>query len=478
MTAPLSGITGPETSAAEQSRMELQAKLNGLGGLNGRKLDPEAKAKKLREACEGFESIFIQKMWQEMRNSVPKGGLLTGREEKFWQDMYDQELSKSMTKAGGIGLADMMYEQLSRNLVSASRSAAGSAVGGVFTPDAAPLVPQAGQFAQNGIPAQSDANALNPEKLAASIYDGEAAASGEIVGEGGQAQPAQPAASGAAQVVAAAQPVQASQPVQPAQPAPLTVEKVAQPQAAVKVQRERKHVHKADLGQSSGLLQAQKAKREAGDKLGSRAVRQASQRKQPAQQVETQPVLTGLNQGEFRPGSAEALRAAVDMARTGAAAEITSQPLNLAGLVANVQAMNSQTASQAVAANQSGQPVQTAQADQANQAEPVVRKVRYSTNVPKKSPDSKEAKQAIRMLNVDNVGVNSKQGKGLAAYHAQQAEAGQAAQTQPAHMQSVQTQPLQAASAVIPPLTAASQAPAEAEANFAIPPLTASDSRG
>lgn len=477
MTAPLSGMTGPETSAAEQSRMELQAKLNGLGGLNGRQLDPEAKAKKLREACEGFESIFIQKMWQEMRNSVPKGGLLTGREEKFWQDMYDQELSKSMTKAGGIGLANMMYEQLSRNLVSASRSAAGSAVGGVFTPDAAPLVPQADQFAENGLPAQSGGNALNPEKLAASIYDGEAAASGEIVDEAGQGQPAQPDAQRvkpavAGQAVAQAQPVQASQPVQAAQPAPLTAENVAQPEAAVKVQRERRHVHKADLGQSSGLLQAQKAKREAGDKLGSRAVRQSSQRRQQAQQVETQPVLTGLNQGEFRPGSAEALRAAVDMARAGTAAEITSQPLNLAGLVANVQAMNSQPASQ---------PVQTAQADQAataNQAEPVVRKVRYSTNVPKKSPDSKEAKQAIRMLNVDNVGVNSKQGKGLAAYHAQQAEAGQPAQTQPVQMQPIQTQPAQAASAVIPPLTAASQAPAEAEANFAIPPLTANDSRG
>lgn len=56
-----------------------------------------AKAKKLREACEGFESVFIQKMWQEMRNTLPKNGLLHGRDEQYWQDMYDQELSKSMT---------------------------------------------------------------------------------------------------------------------------------------------------------------------------------------------------------------------------------------------------------------------------------------------------------------------------------------------------------------------------------------------
>ena len=124
MTAPLNAVPAaipPESARNEGSRRELQAKLAGLGDLGGKKISPEAKAKKLREACEGFESVFIQKMWQEMRNTLPKNGLLHGRDEQYWQDMYDQELSKSMTSAGGIGLADMMYEQLSRNLVGSRR---------------------------------------------------------------------------------------------------------------------------------------------------------------------------------------------------------------------------------------------------------------------------------------------------------------------------------------------------------------------
>jgi len=93
-------------------------------------LMPQAdKEKKLRESCEGFEAIFIQKMWEQMRATIPESGLLKGREEKFWQSMYDQELAKTMAGAGGIGLADMMYEQLSRSLRAASKNTA-DAVGG------------------------------------------------------------------------------------------------------------------------------------------------------------------------------------------------------------------------------------------------------------------------------------------------------------------------------------------------------------
>jgi len=111
-------------------------------------LPPVDKEKKLRESCEGFESIFIQKMWEQMRATIPESNLLKGREEKFWQGMYDQELAKTMAGAGGIGLADMMYEQLSRSLRSASKSAAdargGQGIG--FAEDIlpAPMLPPSG----------------------------------------------------------------------------------------------------------------------------------------------------------------------------------------------------------------------------------------------------------------------------------------------------------------------------------------------
>ena len=91
----------------------LRARLNG---------EPDKKAK-LREACEGFESVFIQKMWEQMRKNVQKSGYLHSKDEQMYQGMYDAEFSKKMTQAGGIGLADMLYEQLSQRLGESSRSA-------------------------------------------------------------------------------------------------------------------------------------------------------------------------------------------------------------------------------------------------------------------------------------------------------------------------------------------------------------------
>ena len=45
-------------------QLELQNRVRGLNESSSSRLSPEQKEKRLREACEGFESIFIQKMWQ------------------------------------------------------------------------------------------------------------------------------------------------------------------------------------------------------------------------------------------------------------------------------------------------------------------------------------------------------------------------------------------------------------------------------
>ena len=137
----MTSFSALDTARMAQSDAKGAAIQTKLGSLKMSPLSPEAKAKKLREACEGFESIFIQKMWQEMRKSVHQSTLLHSRDEQFWQDMYDQELAKKMTSVGGIGLADMMFEQLSSHLTSASRSTAFLAQREqTFIPSQAPLL--------------------------------------------------------------------------------------------------------------------------------------------------------------------------------------------------------------------------------------------------------------------------------------------------------------------------------------------------
>ncbi|WP_302816872.1 rod-binding protein [Selenomonas flueggei] len=71
--------------------------------------------KKLREACEGFEAMFLSMMYKQMRATVPEGGLFGKKSNalKIFEDMRDTELMNEAAKSGGIGLADMMMKQLS-----------------------------------------------------------------------------------------------------------------------------------------------------------------------------------------------------------------------------------------------------------------------------------------------------------------------------------------------------------------------------
>ena len=488
MTAPLNAVPAmisPESAPNESSRRDLQARLAGLGDLGGKKISPEAKAKKLREACEGFESVFIQKMWQEMRNTLPKNGLLHGREEQFWQDMYDQELSKKMTSAGGIGLADMMYEQLSRNLVSASRSAAGLGRNAAFSPSAAPLLPetpaapaaeQPVAAAATGVPAAD--RVADAGRAGASVYDGVAPQMGVVdrndaAGNGPVGDPAVRA--GAALNASVQNEVEIlSNPEVEQALASLRARQALNPPAQEKATT----AHAAQGARQdglSGLELARMAQREAGDKLGPNAVR---------------PPLRHLN----RPGGTVE-RHAVN-GQTAPAAVAAPQQASGAGeslFAAAAMAVQAATLStQAVpgaspplnqARGQNQEQAQTAE------AAPQTRTVRYTTNIPQKGR-SRRGQNLIRTLNADGTGPGSRAGAGLAAYHAAQAQS-QAAQANadPAVAQSnaARTPAAQPAAPdparTVPPLTARSgeeqgAATGGPAASFSIPPLTAGDLRG
>lgn len=61
-----------------------------------------------------FESIFLKELLKIMRETVPKSGFLNGGwTEEFYWDMLNQELSERMAQGGGIGLAEMVYQQMS-----------------------------------------------------------------------------------------------------------------------------------------------------------------------------------------------------------------------------------------------------------------------------------------------------------------------------------------------------------------------------
>ena len=67
----------------------------------------------LREACVQMESLFIHHLLKEMRATVHKSGFIGGgRAEEIYTSMLDAEMAVNISKTRGIGLAQMLLQQL------------------------------------------------------------------------------------------------------------------------------------------------------------------------------------------------------------------------------------------------------------------------------------------------------------------------------------------------------------------------------
>jgi len=64
--------------------------------------------------AEQFESLFINMMLKEMRKTVSRSDLLGSEAMESYEQMFDQQIALGMSRAGGIGLAPFIEEQLAR----------------------------------------------------------------------------------------------------------------------------------------------------------------------------------------------------------------------------------------------------------------------------------------------------------------------------------------------------------------------------
>ena len=84
---------------------------------NSIKRDKESEKRKLMEACHDMEAIFISKMLKEMRKNIDRGEWLHGGfAEEIFEDMLYDEYSKQMSRNSNMGLAKMLYDEMSRKL--------------------------------------------------------------------------------------------------------------------------------------------------------------------------------------------------------------------------------------------------------------------------------------------------------------------------------------------------------------------------
>lgn len=66
--------------------------------------------KKIYEACQEFESIFISYLLKNMRKTIPNVEESFSRE--IYTSMMDEEVAKAVARGAGLGLADAIYSQL------------------------------------------------------------------------------------------------------------------------------------------------------------------------------------------------------------------------------------------------------------------------------------------------------------------------------------------------------------------------------
>ncbi len=107
-----SGNLANNATVNKATNTDFAAKLESAA----KQLPSDKDDQKLRATCKEMESVFLNYMLTQMRSTVPKVTLMGDNSKTdIMQSMLDGELSKNMAQAGGIGIADMIYRQLSQN---------------------------------------------------------------------------------------------------------------------------------------------------------------------------------------------------------------------------------------------------------------------------------------------------------------------------------------------------------------------------
>lgn len=72
---------------------------------------PKCRHPALYKACKEFESIFILQLWRAMQRTVPRSA-----QTLSYAEMFDLHFADYLAQRGQFGIAEQLYQQLSRHL--------------------------------------------------------------------------------------------------------------------------------------------------------------------------------------------------------------------------------------------------------------------------------------------------------------------------------------------------------------------------
>lgn len=104
----------------QDSRIQQAQVYTEFSGLNALKAQARTDKKgALEQVAKQFESLFVSEMLKSMRAAnkvLAEGNYLNSSQSEFYQDMFDSQLSLSMSEQRGLGLSEALVRQLSRQI--------------------------------------------------------------------------------------------------------------------------------------------------------------------------------------------------------------------------------------------------------------------------------------------------------------------------------------------------------------------------
>jgi peptidoglycan hydrolase FlgJ len=96
------------------SPVDLNASLSSIGDATTTQAQAALRLKgKAKEAAQNFEANFLGSMFQEMFTGIDGDGPFGGSGAlKVWRSFMTDQIAKSFAKAGGVGIAPMVYNAL------------------------------------------------------------------------------------------------------------------------------------------------------------------------------------------------------------------------------------------------------------------------------------------------------------------------------------------------------------------------------
>lgn len=167
-------------SHANLDTAQIYTDLNGIQQLKAQGKTDKSAA--LKNIAHQFEAMMVQMMMKSMRDAnaiFSEGDITSSSDEKFYQDMFDSQLSLSLSKGRGFGIAEALMRQLqgragteSSAIATAANTADVKPVYGVDSipmQSAHPFVQRVQTLVENA--AANGANAVESPRMIAAIQD-------------------------------------------------------------------------------------------------------------------------------------------------------------------------------------------------------------------------------------------------------------------------------------------------------------------